>query len=260
MLPDGRLLALPIPDDASPVRYEAICDTPSIAQLASHLSGRRLYKKGAHLDPDLIAEHRPRHPDWQAVLGQQAAAEGHLVNQGVGRGDLFLFFGLFRAVAYRGRRWRFVPGTHAYHALWGWLWVAEKREVSTALSAVYGEHPHLHGARGRRNALYMAAPRLPWCAGLPGAGCFSHLGIQGRLTDPQARQPSAWRLPRWMYPGSRTPLSYHHRLSRWQLGEDACYLQAAARGQEFVLDTQAYPESQKWLRDLFEMECAGRER
>ncbi|CAI8922445.1 hypothetical protein EMIT0158MI4_310005 [Burkholderia ambifaria] len=37
-------------------------------------------------------------PGWRPALGQTGAAQGHLSNNGVGAGDVFLFFGWFRQV------------------------------------------------------------------------------------------------------------------------------------------------------------------
>lgn len=263
VLPNGRLLALPIPDTDSPVTYKDISDTAPLAEIASQLSGRALTRHGAHLDPDVITGHRPRHQAWRPVLGQHGAAEGHLMNQGVGRGGLFLFFGLFRPVEHDGRRWRFVPQSRAYHALWGWLQVEERVDLTDQRPEAYAEHPHLFGNRGRSNALYVARHRLqlPQAQNLslPGAGCFRNLGAHGWLSDPEGDRATAWRLPGWMYPAKRLPLSYHRKLSRWQRAEDGetCSLQAAARGQEFVLHGEQYPEHVSWLRRLFLCERAG---
>lgn len=54
-----------------------------------------------------------------------------------------------------------------------------------------------------------------------------------------------------IFPGEdRPPLSYHTRADRWQLDSPWCYLTCAARGQEFVLDLDAYPDLIDWLASL----------
>jgi hypothetical protein len=50
---------------------------------------------GSDLDPDLSRSTLPRPADWRPLFGQVDRAQSHLRNQGVGPGDLFLFFGLF---------------------------------------------------------------------------------------------------------------------------------------------------------------------
>lgn len=93
VFPDGRFLALPIPDDQSPIRYGQIQHQGhSIGRLVSQLTGKPAFsRKGAHLDPDVIEDAFPRQPGWRPMLGQHSSAQAHLVNCGVGQGDLFLF-------------------------------------------------------------------------------------------------------------------------------------------------------------------------
>ena len=107
ILPDGRLLSLPIPDVASPLRYRDLqAGDVDLGELVEQLTGGR-YPAGhpAHLDPDLQVGTLARAPHWRPLLGQSGSAQGHLLNQGVGVGDLFLFFGLFQPVKHEGGRW-----------------------------------------------------------------------------------------------------------------------------------------------------------
>jgi len=45
--------------------------------------------------PALSHSSLPREPGWRPLFGQSGAAQGHLRNQHVNIGDVFLFFGLF---------------------------------------------------------------------------------------------------------------------------------------------------------------------
>ncbi|KPQ28579.1 MAG: hypothetical protein HLUCCX14_09695 [Marinobacter excellens HL-55] len=257
VFPDGRFLALPIPDDQSPIRYGQIQHQGhSIGRLVSQLTGKPAFsRKGAHLDPDVIEDAFPRQPGWRPMLGQHSSAQAHLVNCGVGQGDLFLFFALFRPVEkYRGR-WRFVPGSRAFHAIWGWLQVGEVwlLDGMTEVPPWAAYHPHLHGERSRQNCLYVGSDRLD-LPGLdlqrPGAGTVGRLASLQRLTAPDAVQVTDWRLPVAFMPGpGQQPLSYHHNLARWRMGDspDYCRLKSVARGQEFVLDLDDYPPVMDWL-------------
>lgn len=256
---DGSAYALPIPDHRSRIRYSEIQHQGrNVGELVAGLTGdpgRR--EAGAHLDPDLIADGYPRQPGWRPLLGQSGTAQSHLRNQGVVVGDLFLFFGLFRAAELTADGWRFVRGCQPFHALWGWLQIGD---IVTVDELGEGElswvryHPHLHGEPDRNNTLYLAADHLRLGGrdtGLAGAGTFARLGPAQRLTDPLAPSPTHWRLPSAFFPPPGVePLSYHHNRDRWRLLDDGCALRCAARGQEFVLDTVAYPKVTDWLCSL----------
>lgn len=87
---------------------------------------------------------------------------------------------------------------------------------------------------------------------LPGAGLFRGYSQELCLTAVESSQRTVWRLPIWFFPeGSRPPLSYHSRKSRWSMKDGHVLLKTVGRGQEFVLDTQYYQESTSWLLELF---------
>ncbi|WP_029652371.1 hypothetical protein [Marinobacter daepoensis] len=258
VFPDGRMLALPIPDAQSPIRYSQIQHQgQSIGPLVSQLTGIPSFsRRGAHLDPDLIASAYPREPGWRPVLGQHSSAQAHLANHGVGVGDLFLFFALFRPAEKQRGRWRFVPGSQAFHAIWGWLQVAEVWPLCKAepRPSWVAYHPHCHGDRSARNSLYVGRERLVLPGlqeSLAGAGVVERLAALHRLTAPGAGRVTDWRLPAVFFPGpGKSPLSYHHNPGRWQVDNEAagfCRLRSAARGQEFVLDLGQYPGVCEWL-------------
>ncbi|WP_192036661.1 hypothetical protein [Halomonas sp. YLGW01] len=259
IFPDGRLLSLPIPDARSTVAYDDIVhEGASLGPLVAELTrGRIASGQGAHLDPDLLADSLPRRPGWRPVFGQMGQAQSHLRNQGVGPGDLFLFFGLFRRVERREGAWRWVRDARPCHLLWGWMQVDEV--VSLADGWPPGlewarDHPHAHRLEAAGNTLYLARPRLVLdgvADGLPGAGVFTHDAPARRLTAPEAERVSDWALPPGFYPGDgQPPLSYHADPGRWRLHADHVALKAVARGQEFVLDGSAYPEARAWAEEL----------
>ncbi|WP_275289118.1 hypothetical protein [Halomonas elongata] len=259
ILPDGRLVVLPIPDAHSRISYDAISHAGEpLGPLVSDLTqGRIAAGAGAHLDPDLMRQSLPRKPGWRPVFGQMGQALGHLRNQGVGPGDLFLFFGLFRRVERAEGRWRWVRDAAPCHVLWGWMQVAEALSLEKALPPAYswaGYHPHCQRIGDAGNVLYIARRHLRVVGedeGLPGAGVFSHYGAGRRLTAVSAARVSDWELPAWWYPDAgREPLSYHGDPERWCRRGGRTALRAVARGQEFVLDTGQYPEAQPWVREL----------
>lgn len=262
ILPEGRIVSLPIPDPRSPVRYGEIgSEGRDIAALVSNLTGGRIRRSSrAHLDPDLLAGDRPRPCGWRPVFGQEGAAQGHLHNQGVGPGDLFVFFGLFQRVLWRRGRYRFDRKAPRVHLIWGWLQVDSVIAVDDCPESIrtrIGNHPHLARPLDRSNTIYLARRSLTLpdgsSPGLPGSGHFRRLSSSRVLTDPVSLRPGLWRLPVWFAPGDAgDTLSYHRRKNRWRHDGDQVLLQSAGRGQEFVLDTAHRPPVTAWLRELFE--------
>ncbi len=262
VFPDGSVLALPIPDVSSVVSYRDLTWRDiNMGTLVHQLTNGRIRgPHKAHLDPDLDASVYPRDSAWRPVFGQHGSAQGHLEKEGVGKGDVFVFFGLFRQVERVKRRWRFVPGSRAHHRIWGWLQVDQVIKVDESLRLAMpwlGYHPHLQGlfqgqCRGS-NVVYLGRKQLTLNAhttSLPGSGVFRCPDPELQLSDSHSYRPSDWRLPRWLYPDRRKPLSYHLNADRWRLDGEHCYLRSAARGQEFVLDGDDYPEAEAWFREL----------
>jgi hypothetical protein len=250
------MLALPIPDERSPVSYADLrWRGRDVGELVRRLTrGEQQHRSGAHLDPDLRADALPRAAGWRPALGQLGAAQGHLRNRAVGPGDLFLFWGLYRDVD-RDLRWV----GRARHVIWGWLQVGAVAGVDELVRPALrttswrwaGGHPHLVYPPDPSNTLYVAADRLS----VPGAraaaaGVLEHFHPARQLTAPDARTPSSWLLPAFMMPNGRPALSYHDDPARWTRQGTHVALQAASRGQEFVLDASLYDGALDWVASL----------
>jgi len=258
LFPDGTLLSLPIPDRNGTVTYGDLCwGEQQLGDLVESLTHGRIERQTrAHLDPDLYPSICTRPLAWRPLFGQDGAAQSHLANQGVGVGDLFLFFGWFRAVECIHGQHRFVKNAPDLHILYGWLQVGAVLtgvQLATEAPVWAATHPHCVGGRGVRNTLYVASDRLTLngaVTALPGAGYFPNYRDSHCLTAP-GRLRTQWRLPRWFYPHTaQPPLSYHTDRSCWSCDDDFAYLRSAMRGQEFVLDTQHYPEAIAWVNSL----------
>ena len=257
---DGRMLSLPIPDKKSVVTYGEIrYEGGSIGPLVEELTGGRIpstYR--AHIDPDIVYDSLPRQRGWRPIFGQTGQAQGHLRKCEVGVGDLFLFFGLFRAVECSNGVHHWAANSRPCHVLWGWLQIAEALPlgVATPTGFPWAEyHPHFHRGSDRNNVLYLARRYLGTDRAaegdLPGAGVFSKFSPELKLTAPNADSTSTWELPGWFHPGEgRTPLTYHSDPGRWGRVGSRSKLTAVARGQEFVLDCDEYPEAIDWASDL----------
>ena len=263
IFPDGTALSLPIPYPRSPTRFRDVrWRGTSLGPIVECLTnGRVKGKHRCHLDPDLNADALARSPGWRPAFGQVEIAQRHLENQGVGPGDLFLFFGWFRAVEPgNGGTWRYVRNAPDVHRLFGWLQVSEVVPVGENLSRArsarpwLSAHPHLR-RRWQNNTVYVAKETLniKGLTARSGAGLFSGNGDRFTLTAPGSTSRRKWRLPLWFYPpGSRRPtLSYHSNRRRWRRRKPWVYVDTVGRGQEFVFDADGIPEANVWLRELF---------
>jgi hypothetical protein len=262
IFPDGTIISLPIPHrfKAPPppgpprlVTFSHLRGTPPLDVVVQDLTrhrGRRVEASDpVHLDPDLREESLARRPGWRPLFGQTDQAQRHLENQGVGRGDIFLFFGWFREVGRRSGRFQFVRGAPDLHVVFGWLevgdvWLVGKGQRNVPDWAVM--HPHLNGDYGTSNAIYVAASNESGYR----AGAFDQIADELILTAPCSSR-SYWRLPKWLYPqGGRPALTYHEDTRRWAADQEHAYLRSAYPGQEFVFDTEHYPEAEDWARRL----------
>jgi len=235
ILPDGRLVSLPIPTSMDHVSYASLrspCGR-SYFQLLKELGGESgIAGRGAHVDPVL---ERPDHVElsnqrWRASLGQIGAAAGHLRNQGVGVGDLFLFYGWFRHTLEVSGRLQYArdPGVHL---IFGYLEVGEvmpftrQRTIPEWLS----HHPHAHPARRAisTNTLYLARDRLSRADECAGAGVLKF--DERRVLTASGLTRGRWRLDRRLF--GNACISYHDE-SAWKDG----YFQSYPRAQEYVIE------------------------
>ena len=171
-----------------------------------------------HHDPMFLA-------DGTCLFGQCGAAQTHLANRGVGLGDVFLFFGLFRE-----------KDGDLHHRIFGYLEVAEINHLAQGAPDYLLErgHPHALALHARNDVIYAG----------PGVEA-RHASDALRLTVPGG-PPSLWQRPAWLKRGG---LSYHDRADRWLRGGR---LKSVARGQEFVADIGRRTAPREWLARVLE--------
>ena len=200
------------------------------------------------------------------MFGQVGAAQSHLQNQGVGVGDLFLFFGWFKQTKVRDGQLAFSAAAPDLHVLYGWLQVSEIHSPTAAFWAQHPwakAHPHcLENGWKENNTVYLATPELvlPGLKGpalkgkIPGGGVFPQFNRCLQLTAPDCTR-TVWHLPAWMHPQGRdSGLSYHGNPDLWQHDGDRTRLKSRSKGQEFVLNVDHYPEAIAWVAELFEQQ------
>ncbi|HEU0004105.1 MAG TPA: hypothetical protein VFQ36_24585 [Ktedonobacteraceae bacterium] len=263
IFPSGELCSLPIPETlvVKNVRrfQDVMHNSQRMAEIVHGLTrGKITPDMPVHLDPDLNFTSVSRLPGWKPVFGQAGAAESHLQNQGVGAGDVFLFYGWFRRIEQCGGIYRYVRGEPDLHVIFGWLQIEQRIPVAqrSRIPSWASDHAHCRCMQPLAlDSLYIATDRisLPGVTlDKPGAGIFPYYHPSLCLTnlEPYVSR-RIWRLPRWLSPANgRSALTYHADPTCWETRADHVLLRSAAPGQEFVLDCDEYPEAVEWLAKL----------
>jgi hypothetical protein len=227
------MLSLPIPTQLDSTSYDDLTAPGgrSYGDIIRELAiGRAIGKKGAHLDPDLIYTVRPRRAGWRASLGQINAAAGHLRNQDIEPGDLFLFYGFFRQTDEIDGHLRFQPSARGFHAIYGYLEVDQILYTPQPedLPQWIFDHPHALPQRlsQRTNTIYVATSSLTSHPTFPGADVFR---FDERLVLTQRGMlKSRWKLDPAIF--RHLTISYH-QTAAWREG----YFQSYPRAQEYVI-------------------------
>ena len=258
ILPDGRMISLPIPEESSEVKYSELSvdgQTNYYSLMESLYKGKikrgnqwtALSKDtGCHLDPDINRHITKRAANWRGVFGQVGQSAVHLQNQGVQQGDIFLFIGWFKQTIWCNDRLIYkVDEKDGRHVLFGYLQVGQiiKPTKEAPKDDWLKMHPHLHDSylSEPSNTLFIAADHLSFMPDIPGCGSFQY---SDKLVLSKAGETkSKWALPTIF---RDTDISYHKKDS-WQNG----YFQSVRRGQEFVLT--ASDEIERWTQDLIAM-------
>lgn len=260
---DGSLFSIPIPDGRTVQRYGAMRHrNHDIGEIVSHLTkGRYTGRSPAHVDPDLHKDRIERLEGWRPAFGQTGAAQRHLENQGVGPGDIFLFFGWFRDVSRNADGvWRPTPGGRDIHAFHGWLQIGEVLDLSSGRATDWLRYPwlcnHPHVGRGAEpnNTIYIATETLDLPGGIgagrAGGGRLEKLTAETTLTAHSQPKKSVWSLPEWFGPDSGRSLSYHVDRNRWTMTPTGLKLKTVGRGQEFVIDIGDDKRALDWVSAL----------
>ena len=218
---DGRPISMPIPAGAASQTSFGDLGLGDLASWASR--GKFAAGDLCHHDPMFLA-------DRTCAFGQCGAAQTHLERQGVGLGDVFVFFGLFAERGSDGRR------GEPHHRIFGYLRVEEMIPLSRGAPAglIDLKHPHALKMHGSNDVIWRGEGQVA-----------DHASDDLRLTVPGG-PPSIWNRPDWLRRGG---LSYHDRPERWLPGKR---LKSVARGQEFVADIGQRTAPRVWLERVIE--------
>lgn len=181
------------------------------------------------------------------------------------------FFGQFcRVERDRYGQLRYVKKALTQHVIFGWLRVGEVYHLPDESDRVpkwarYHAHLNYAGIEPVPNVIYTAADKLDCGTDMPGWGVFQRFGDDLRLTHPSLtiarngkpkNKTSRWQLPAWMNPWmdpqNPRPALTHHLTERPWMGSDERFatLQTVGKGQEFILNADAYPEAWPWAKGL----------
>ena len=261
ILPDNRLISLPIPYDNDICYSELQLEGyGTYFDIISSLNGRikknkewQDFKKQStcHLDPDLRQETYIGHDKetWTPLFGQSGAAQSHLENEEVldpKNNDLFLFFGTFRRTAINDEgRLKFVRTCKPLHVIYGYFQIGQIIKVNEKKSEIKSwmeYHPHIVNCNlePNNNTVYVARDNLTWNSKLKGAGTF--LFDERLVLTKEGFSKSRWKLDAVF----RNVKISCHSDKNWNNQE--CYFQTNGIGQEFVIHADEHVE--RWAKDL----------
>lgn len=238
ILPDGTLLSMPIPTPEektlfSDLQYEDI----GYDILLSGLNPKQEYC-GCHLDPDIRGEiHKKKYDKWKPAFGQVGAAQGTLQNAGVGIGDIFLFFGLFRAAEFEGKTLRYVKGSPAKQIVYGYLQIGDMYQSNEEIKA-YKWHPHSEWMRNN-NTLYIPTDTLSFSPDKSGYDVLDY--NETRVLTKEGASPANWKNYEFLQP----QCVYGNRKNNSRCG--GLYYQGI--WQELILSAPS-EEAKEWLKEI----------
>lgn len=242
ILPDGTLLSLPIPSESDRIKFSDIkYDGKSYYDIIRELNPKTkiIASDTCHLDPDIRKNITMRPRGWEAAFGQRNAALGHLYNQGVGIGDIFLYFGWFKQTELIDDKLKYVKGAPDLHVIYGYLQIGDIITQIDSIPNWLKSHPHAASTywENCKNSIFLSTEKLSIKPILPGAGCLKFNRNLVLTKDGCSR--SIWNLPDFF---KKLPISYNGKA--WK--EDGFH--AAAKGQEFVCE--ATDEVIRWIKSF----------
>lgn len=243
IMPDGTLLSLPIPSNDvnntfSSIKWGGLSYYEIIHSLnpKTHITN----DSHCHLDPDLRESVTEREMGWKPAFGQRSSSLTLLRKQHVSIGDLFLFFGWFKAAEIVNERLVYNKYAPDLHIIYGYLQVGEILENKRDIPEWLKTHPHVYYDdfwRKRNNAIYISSDHLSFQDKLKGSGVLEFR--PDRVLTKNGYSRSRWDLPTIFM---NVDITYNP--NPWKDG----YFKSASIGQEFVMD--ATPEIQKWAKQI----------
>ena len=248
ILPDGTLLSIPIPSKDKITYSDINWNNHSYLDIIKELNPRSLINESSrcHLDPDLREPTYKRNHGWMPAFGQTGSSLTELYDNGVGIGDLFLFFGWFKETELFNGHLRFKKRAPNIHAIYGYLQVGNIISLIDDVPSWLSYHTHANPEKYAKawleghNAIFTPVQRLSFANHLAGSGTF-------RFSPQVTLTKQGYCRSRWEFPETMRGIEISHNPRGWK--QD--YFQSAARGQEFIFDcNQAVMD---WLKSIFQI-------
>ena len=147
IMPDSTLLSLPIPsekDDRVTTYSSLSWNGRSYYDIIHSLKPKSkiMANDFCHLDPDIRKDVCSRPSEWKPAFGQVDSALTHLRNQQVSIGDIFLFFGWFKATEERNGTLVYKKGAPDLHIIYGYMQIGEIINKEKDVPQWLMKHPH----------------------------------------------------------------------------------------------------------------------
>ena len=239
IMPDGAMLSFPIPvfnpkeagERTGNLYFRGECLSAILKQLdPKHMD------KIHHVDPDLYGLAGKQ---CLGAFGQSGAALGHLNNQKVDKGDVFLFFGTFckSKSAVAGFEYEKM---HPFHAIFGYLVVDDMFTMFDIDSK-----PEYHGFKLHPHYINKDVEEYQGGNIIYYGKDFGYFRFAENLRLTKRGYKKTW----WQLPMAfaDAKISYHENAEKLISG-DYVELQSIAKGQEFVMESS--PALEEWLRDI----------
>ncbi len=215
-----------------------------------------------HPDPDLRSGYLVKRPEgWKPAFGQLSASQAHLANNGIGIGDVFLFFGWFQFAEINNGKVRYVVSKdypNGFHAIYGYLQIEHIcKPCSDNVPVAIAAHPHVQfihtgsSFNHPSNTVYIAGDSFVCkhkTVSEPGAGSFV-FDDSLVLTQKGQKNRTIWELPAAIHPDNGIELSYN-TAPFWKRENGRSVLSAYSRGQEFVFKKDTYGAAEEWCAGL----------
>lgn len=259
-----ELVMIPIPEQCSSkklYKYEDLKNLSHDEQLEKFIKEeilKRVDNEYCHADPDLVNFHNE--PNFKGVLGQVDTAQRHLKKNNVGKGDIFIFFGLFANASIVGNKLE-IDFKSKKHIIYGYLQVGEFydkskfHEITKKEYSGIRENPHLKDdfyKENETNTIYVASEKLTigdQVTDYKGYGIFNYneslnLTIENEDINPN-HLLTCWNLPS-MFKGCE--ITYHNKEKSQKPN---CFM-SAKRGQEFIVkDFNDEKQLKEWFDEVF---------
>jgi len=245
IFPDNTLISIPIPSKINDDYYKDLAfkyNNVHISKILNDLTNNQIKingktKKADYTLPKFKCHYDPQIMNEYFTLGQTGSALGHLNNQNVGVGDIFLFYGLFQKVEYINNKWQYID--RPFHYIFAYMEIEDVLEVNNSKILIpkkyefLRKHPHL------QEKFLIKYPYSKIYCGKK----FKYFNFDNKriLTDlDKFEGVSKWKLPLdFDFTDSISFIKY------MKISDNHCYINHKGYGQEFVINLETLSDFQR---------------